>query len=353
MVRRTSTLTRRTVIGGTLAGALAPSSIVRRASAQEKTVYIQSYGGLATQAEESAYYKPFTAETGIEVRPVTPWSYAKLKAEVQSGNYEFDLSTMNPGEIFQAREEGLLEPVDWSILSRDALPSHMILHDMAVGTHVIGTPLCYRKDKFPNGGPKSWADFWDVKKFPGPRAMYDRSFSALAFALLADGVPRDKLFPMDFDRAFKKLDELKPHIKVWYTQGSQQQQLIKDGEVDMQPMWNARAQELIDQGVPIEIVWNGAEHQPTFWYVAKGTPRAKLAWQYIASNAKPQRLAAICTLTMYGPQNPRAFDFIAPERARVMPTWPEHLRVSFQPDFEWLGPRLNALKERWTQWLAT
>jgi putative spermidine/putrescine transport system substrate-binding protein len=57
-------------------------------------------------------------------------------------------------------------------------------------------------------------------------------------------VPPDKLYPMDIEPAFKKLDQIKPHIKVWWTQGNQSQQLIRDGEIDMMSIWNARASEL-------------------------------------------------------------------------------------------------------------
>jgi putative spermidine/putrescine transport system substrate-binding protein len=74
----------------------------------------------------------------------------------------------------------------------------------------LGTNLAYRKDKFPHGGPKNWADFWDVKKFPGNRSMLHNAVRAAQFALVADGVSPDKIFPMDVDRAFKKLDTAAP-----------------------------------------------------------------------------------------------------------------------------------------------
>ena len=90
-------------------------------------------------------------------------------------------------------------------------------------------------------------------------------------------MPADKPYPMDIDRAFRKLDEIKPHIKVWWTQGNQSQQLIRDGEVDMIGMWNARAQELIDKGAPLTIVWNGAESYGGYWFVPKGTPNSIIA----------------------------------------------------------------------------
>jgi putative spermidine/putrescine transport system substrate-binding protein len=175
----------------------------------------------------------------------------------------------------------------------------------------------------------------------------------MAYALLADGVPTDKLFPMDMDRAFRKLDQIKPHIKVWWTQANQSQQLIRDGEVDMMAIWNARANELAEQGVPVEFVWNQAESYGGSWFVPKGTPRAKHAWRFIdfATQAKPQ--ADFCTKLSYGPLNPKAFDFIAPAQARKMPTYPEHLKVGFTPDAAWLGANLPKMRERFSQWLST
>src|SRR5262249_38150551 len=80
----------------------------------------------------------------------------------------------------------------------------------------------------------------------------------LIFALLADGVPADRLYPLDIDRAFKKLDRIKPHIKVWWREGNQSQQLIRDGELDMMSIWNGRASELKEAGVAVELIWNGA-----------------------------------------------------------------------------------------------
>ena len=47
------------------------------------------------------------------------------------------------------------------------------------------------------------------------------------------------------------------------------------------------------------------------------------------------------------------FDFISPETAEKMPTSPEHLRVSHFPDAAWLAPRLPAIRERFSQWLAS
>ena len=116
-------------------------------------------------------------------------------------------------------------------------------------------------------------------------------------------MPRDQLYPLDIDRAFKKLDQIKPHVKVWWREGTQSQQLIRDGEVDMMSIWNARASELKQQGVPVEVVWNGAVRSTSTWGVLKGAPNRKLAWEFIqfTTQAKPQ--AEFNTRLYYGPIN--------------------------------------------------
>lgn len=340
------------VAAGTSGAVFTAGLLARPALAQAKTIYVNTWGGSWTAAEDAAYFKPFTQATGIQVRTVAPVSFAKLKAQVQTGQYEWDVSGLGIVEYSQAVHENLLEPVDFSVVDRTAIPSAN-LKPHGISSVTLSTCLVYRKDKFPNGGPQSWADFWDVKKFPGTRCLYDRSFTSLAFALLADGVPADKLYPLDLDRAFKKLDQIKPHIKVWWSQGAQSQQLIQDGEVDMIGMWNARAQELIDRGAPLEIVWNGAENYTSFRFVPKGNPRAKLAWEYLKFISEPKQEAAFCSILPYGPNNPKSFDYISPEVAAKLPTRPDRVKVAHQPDAEWLAPRLAGIRERFAQWLAT
>jgi len=338
-------------IGSAAFVAVAPAIIGRRAAAAERVLYVNTYGGTIRAAETTAYFKPFSEQTGIEVRPVEGVSLAKLKAAVQSGSYEFDMTILDLFDVYQARIQGLLEPVDLTALHADNIAPGCITKD-GVYIRCLGTDLCYRRDKFPNGGPKSWADFWDVRKFPGDRSLYNQAFSATAYALLADGVPPDKLYPMDLDRAFKKLDEIKPHIKVWWTQGNQSEVLIRDGEVHMMDMWNGRAQAVIDAGAAVEIVWNGGMLSKSYYVVARGTPRAKLAWQFIEFSNQAKYQAAFSNILPYGPSNPKALDLMSPDQIAKSPTTPDHAAVAFVPDAEWLGPHGAELRERWAQWLA-
>ena len=345
------TMTRRKALQLTAAGAapLAAPWIVP-AHAQAKVLHINSYGGVLESSWMKAFSAPFTAASGVEVKAVPPVSFAKLKAQVRSKNWEWDLTNLGDNEFAQAVHEGLLEKVDTSIVPVGKLAPGMVT-DFGIKSYTLGTNIVYRKDKFPGGGPQSWADFWDVKKFPGDRCLFDRSFTCLAFALLADGVPPDKLYPMDVDRAFKSMDRIKKHIKVWWTQGTQSQQLIRN-EVDMIGMWSARAIDSIESGVPLELVWNGAETYSSNWCVPKGNPNVKLAWQFIATAVEAKNQAEFTKLLPYGPSNPEALPLIPEKTLRLTPSWPDNARQSFRHDPVWLAPRLAEIRERWSQWIT-
>ncbi len=347
---------RRTFLKGFAATATAalagPVIVTDRTIAQTRTIYVNTWGGSWTAAEEAAFFKPFTDQTGIRVRTVAPVSYAKLKAQVQSGNYEWDITAITQADLLRAEREGLVEPVDWTVVKKDKLfPNAEYANGLAYCA--LGTNLAYRKDKFPQGGPKSWADFWDVKKFPGSRSMLNNAVRTVQFALVADGVPVDKVFPLDVDRAFRKLDQIKPHIKVWWTQGNQSQQLLRDGEVDLIVMWNARASELQQQGLPVELVWHGATITTTMWGVAKGSPNRKLAWEFLQFAVQPKPQADFANKLYYGPTNPEAFKYISPEVSRQLPTYPENVKVAIKPDTVAEADQTAKIQERFTQWLAS
>lgn len=329
-----------------------PLVVTERTIAQTRTVYVNTWGGSWTAAEDAAFFKPFTEATGIRVQTVAPVSYAKLKAQVVNRSYEWDITAITQADLLRADREGLVEPIDWSIVKKEKLfPNAVYANGLAYCA--LGTNLVYRKDKFPKGGPRTWADFWDVRKFPGNRAMFHNAVRVLQFALVADGVALDKVFPIDVDRAFRKLDEIKPHVKVWWTQGNQSQQLMRDGEVDLMVMWNARASELQQQGLPVELVWHGATITTTMWGIAKGAPNRKLAWEFVqfAVQAKPQ--ADFANRLYYGPTNPDAFKYVTAEVARQLPTFADNAKVAIRSDTVWEAEHTARIQERFAQWLVS
>src|SRR5690606_28444369 len=158
-------------------------------------------------------------------------------------------------------------------------------------------------------------------------------------------------YPLDVDRAFAKLDEIKDRVDVWWTGGAQSTQLLESGEVDMIAGWNARFQAAIDNGAPARIVWNGGLYSIEGWGVPKGNPKADLAREFVAFCAQPDMQAKFTEDLAYGPTNLKAYDHIAPERAAILPTGPENLKVmTLASEPYWKANRAQ-LTERFNAWL--
>ena len=341
---------RRHILAGAGA-AVVLSPFVHRAKAAG-VLYVNTWGGPWEAAAREFLLDPFTKKTGIEIKTVSPVSFAKLAAQVRTGVYEFDVTTLGVAELGRANQAKLLDTYDASKIPTSSLWSGAVNLN-GVNSHAFANVIAYRKDKFPNGGPKTWAEFWDTGKFPGPRCLQNYPARVLAFALMADGVPRDRLFPYDIDRAFKSLDRIKKDIRVWWSQSPQSQQLIRDGEVDVIGMWNTSAQALQTQGVPLHIEYGEAVIDIAAWAVAKGSPRTREAWQFIEFAVAPEQLAKFSQRNNYGPMNPGALQFVAPDVARLMPTAPENLSRSVVLDAEKLLPQLDVIAKRFEQWLAS
>ena len=345
---------RRRILHG--AGALAVASALPLAArAQAKQIVVSDPGGPYTTAYREAFYDPFEKATGIKVVSVARESQpvAQFAAMVQTKNYVWDVTTLTlSADIPYLEAKGLLEPIglkasDYPELMPEAITPNWL------GVDVYSTVLAYRADKFKDGGPKSWADFWDVKKFPGRRCLRRSPLDTLEQALLADGVPLDKLYPLDVDRAFKSLDKIKPHVNIWWTSGAQAMQAIQSGDVDMISTWNGRAQAAKDAGAPVTIVWNQGLYSIEGWGIPKGTPRADAAKQFVRFCADAKRQALLTRTLAYGPTNKKAFETISKERATLLPTAPDNLRDMRLPSPQWWEANRQKVTERFNSWIIS
>ncbi|MGE0714416.1 MAG: ABC transporter substrate-binding protein [Alphaproteobacteria bacterium] len=346
-------LTRRSVLRAAAAGSalIGAPFIHRRANASE-TLYVNTWGGAWEESATKHLFRPFTAKTGIEIKTTSPVSYAKLAAQARTGKYDFDVTTLAGPEAVQAAPERLLEPIDGSIIDQASLPAGSIIEN-AVASHVFSTNIVFDRRKLPAGAVDSWKAFWDVGKNPGLRSLPRYGQRFVPIALLADGVAKSALYPPDIDRAFRSLDRIKPHVAVWWTQGSQSQQLIQDGEVSAIGIWHTVALVLIKRGVPLELVWNEAKLDRTYWGVSRGTPRAKAAWQFVNFAIQPQALGGFCTDTSYGPAYPKAFEHIPQESAGMMPTYPDNIKLCFEEDSVSIGTALTGIMRRFNTWVQS
>lgn len=316
------------------------------------TITVADPGGPFGPAFRKAFYDPFEKASGIRVvnvaREAEPT--AQFKAIVETKSYTWDVCTLTVSARDILAKQDLLEPIGFT---RDVAPSLMqeAITDKWMGTDVYSTVFAYRTDRFKSGTPQSWADFWNVQKFPGRRSLRKNPIDTLEQALMADGVAPDQLYPLDVDRAFKSLDKIKPHVDVWWTGGAQSTQLLQSGEVDLTSGWNARLQAAIDGGAPATIVWNQGLYSIEGWGVPKGCPRADAARQFIQFCSAADRQAAYTDILAYGPTNLDAYKNISPERAKVLPTSPENLKKMRVADENWWSENRAAVTERFNRWL--
>jgi hypothetical protein len=149
-----------------------------------------------------AFFAGYEKKYGIRVVETSPADFGKLRAMVDAKNVEWDITEIGGQDAIRATKLDLVEKIDDKIVDRSKYPEK-VRTPYVFASSVYTTIIGYRTDVFKGGThPKSWADWWDVKKFPGARSMRNHPTDNLEFALIADGVPKDKVYPIDFDRAF-------------------------------------------------------------------------------------------------------------------------------------------------------
>ena len=197
-----------------------------------ESITVTSFGGAFSQSQIEAYQKPFSAKTGVTVNAeVYNGGLAEVRAQVQAGNVTWDVVDLGSHYPDDLGRLGFLEPIDYSVVDKtDLLPKFAGKYH--VGTITYSDILAYRTDVFPEGqAPTSTADFWDVKKFPGRRSLYNLPPSNYAFAMVALGYKYDEIYPLTEDKIakiYQKMDEIKPHVTVWWKAGAQPAQLLVD-----------------------------------------------------------------------------------------------------------------------------
>lgn len=322
-------------------------------------------GGDWGKANIEAYVKPFQAETGIKVTAITDvTSLAQIELMVTTNNVTVDVVSMGQSAAFPAAKKGYFEQIDYSIYKKEELGgiADFAKEAFGVGALIYSYAMVYNTQKYPAGKPRptTWAEFWDAQKFPGVRVLVsgERGEGPWEEALLADGVAPDALYPIDIGRVFASLDKIKPHIRKWWSTGSEIQQIMRDRVADLVNAYDGRAGALIAQGAPLEINWKQAKLAWDYWLIPKGTPNARSAQKFIEFATRADRQAAFAQLIPYGPTNLNAFKLIPEEVGRKLASHPDYLSSSIRVNMKWYGEvgpdgltNTERLRERWNDWV--
>jgi putative spermidine/putrescine transport system substrate-binding protein len=314
---------------------------------------IVAYGGTAQDAERKAYYQPFEAMSGIKVHDFPGADLNKVKAMVDTGNVEWDVVQLSQGSVKNLRKHGdYFEKIDYELVDTANIePAYRTEYslDMLVWAEVMG----YRTDAFKGAVPVGWKDFWDLKKFPGDRALGGAGPSTpeLEFALMAAGVPPDKVYPIDIDKAFASYDKVKSAVVKWWETGAVPVQLLTDKDVVLTSVWNGRMAALQAAGVPAAISWDQGLLKRDAWAVPKGSPNKANAMKFIAFSTMAVPQARLSSLIPYGSVNAGSAKYIAPKQLALLPSAPE-IKAKLVPyDYEWWSQNRDAVVAHWNKWV--
>ncbi|WP_424540778.1 ABC transporter substrate-binding protein [Sinorhizobium medicae] len=339
-----------------------------------------SWGGTTQDAQKAAWADKFTEKTGINVLQDGPTDYGKMKAMVEANAVTWDVVDVEGDYAAQAGKKGLLEKLDFSVIDKSKLDPRFVT-DYSVGSFYYSFVIGCNKDVV-DACPKTWADLFDTEKFPGKRAFYKwsapgvieaallaagvpavdtekfpgkRAFykwsapGVIEAALLADGVPADKLYPLDLDRAFKKLDTIKGDI-IWWSGGAQSQQLLASAEAPFGSLWNGRMTALAQTGVGIETSWEQNITAADSLVVPKGAKNKEAAMQFIALATSAEAQAELANLTGYAPINLDSPELMDADLAKTLPDAQTASQVN--ADMNYWAENRDAIGERWYAWQA-
>jgi len=314
----------------------------------EGEVIVASWGGAVLDAQLIATIEPFQELSGISVIVAESPDPSKIKAMVDTGNIEWDVVWLGLGDILAL--DGYWEEMDYSLFdTKNIAPEFIGPHSIA--SVLFAEILAYRTDAYPKE-PAGWADFWDVERFPGGRAMPAAAqLPFLEAAVIADGVPVDAVYPIDLDRAFSSFDRIKPHVVKWWESGAQPAQMLTDNEVPMSVAFNGRITPIQQAGAPVAIQWNEGLLARDDMAIIKGAKNRENALKFCAFASLPAPQARFSMQIPYGFVNARAAELIPPDWLAQLPTSPEILPKLFPRDEVWWAENRDTVLERWNEWI--
>lgn len=319
---------------------------------------VVGWGGSSQDAHRQAYWTSFTETTGIPLREDS-WrgGVGVIRTKVVGGDASWDIVQVETEDLILGCEEGLFQRLDWASLGgRDAfLPA--AVHDCGVGAMLWSYVIGYDGDRITGAGPQNWVDFWDVERFPGKRGMRKTPKYSLEFALMADGVAPDQVYPTlrtpaGVDRAFRKLDEIKPHV-VWWSSISQVPDLLGSREIVMSVTSPGR---LVvanrTEGRNFKLSWTGNIYAVDYWVILANSPRRAEAAQLLRHMTRPENQMRLPRYIPTGLTNIEANARVDPLLKRDTPSDPANMTDALQLDADFWVEYGDQLTQRFNAWVA-
>lgn len=338
---------------GVLAGAL----LSPPGAAQARDLTVISWGGTFQDAQRDLFFTPFATATGQKVVDDS-WDggIGILRTKTANGDGGWDVVEVESEELELGCQEGIFQKLDVTrIGGKDAyLPG--TVSECGVGAVIYNFVLGYDKNAV-KGTPSGWGDFFDLAKFPGKRALRQGPKGNLEIALMADGVAPADVYkvlatPEGVDRAFKKLDSIKPQLVFWKS-GAQPGQMMSSGDVVMTSSYNGRLTNAINKDKkPFGIVWNESLQTVDSWVILSTSPHVDEAYKLLAFLGTPERQAKLPAYQPIGVTAVAAIPLVDPVLAKDLPSTPANASNVLKIDDAFWIDHVDGLGERWTVWSA-
>jgi putative spermidine/putrescine transport system substrate-binding protein len=324
-----------------------------QAAARDLSVLARPQG---QDAIDQVFVQPFSAATGVAVQSGT-WEGGidALRAQAKAPNNAWDLVLVDGDELATGCTENLFEKLDWSSIGGKDHYLPLAVSDCGVGSTVASTVLAWDRDKFP--ATPAWSDFWDVAKYPGKRGLRRGVRGNLEFALLADGVAPGDVYKVlgtaeGIDRAFRKLDQLKPYI-VWWQDDAEAARILASGDVLMTSA-SASAITTINRTEHrnFGLQWAASLYEVLSWAVLKGSPNLRAATQFLYFAGTPAIEGRLVLASGDGGLAKGASDWPSPEVGQNAGTAPANLSAGVRIDLGFWHENMAKLRQRFDGWLA-
>ncbi|MFD1199895.1 ABC transporter substrate-binding protein [Brucella gallinifaecis] len=324
-------------------------------SARDLTV--TSWGGTFQDAQRKAIFEPFTKETGKKlIEDSWDGGIGILRTKSEAGDGGWDVVQVESEELELGCSEGLFEEIDFDRAGgKDAYVAGAV-SPCGVGSAIYNFVVAYDTTVFKDG-PKNWADFFNLEKFPGKRALRQGPKGNLEIALMADGVaPADVYATLKtaegVDRAFKSLDRIKPNLVFWKA-GAQPMQLLASGEVAATSTYNGRVTTAINvDKKPFKLVWNESLQTTDSWVILANSPNKDAAYEFLDFASKGEYQAQIPSYQPIGVTSKAALELIDKKILADLPTAPENAANVLKIDDAFWIDNIDTLNARWTTWSA-
>jgi len=324
------------------------------AAARDLTVV--GRGNAAQGAIKEVFIRPFTNATTIPVQTES-WDGGidALRVQAKTPDNPWDLVMVDSDELAAGCSEGLFEKLDWSAIGGKDHYLSPAVSDCGVGAGVASLVLAWDRDKFP--GTPGWGEFWDVAKYPGKRGLQRGARGNLEFALIADGVSPGDVYKVlataeGVDRAFRKLDQLKPYI-VWWQDGAEATRILSSGDVLMTSAYAppiATVNRTAHRNFGVQ--WTASLYEVQSWAILKGSPNLRPATQFLYFAGTPAIEGRLVGLFGEGGLAKGANDGLPAELTQISPTTSTNLNAAVRMDFGFWRDNQAKLRQRFENWLT-